>query len=49
MGGGGPHPAPGAEDVRVVHELGAHERTQQALQQSEAMRQIQTKSQGLKQ
>ena len=24
-------PAPGAEDVRVVHEFGAHERAQQAL------------------
>jgi Ti-type conjugative transfer relaxase TraA len=35
--------------MRAGQQLAAHERTQQALQQSEAMRQIQTKSQGLKQ
>ena len=35
--------------MRAGQQLAAHERTQQALKQSEAMRQTQTKSQGLKQ
>ena len=34
--------------MRAGQQLAAHERTQQALKQSEAMRQTQTKSQGLK-
>ncbi len=35
--------------MRAGQQLAAHERTQQALKQSEALRQTQTKSQGLKQ
>ena len=35
--------------MRAGQQLAAHERTQQALKHSEAMRQAQTKSQGLKQ
>jgi hypothetical protein len=35
--------------MRAGQQLAAHERTQQALKQSEAMRQTQTRSQGVKQ
>jgi hypothetical protein len=35
--------------MRAGQQLAAHERTQKALKQSEAMRQTQTKSQGLQQ